>query len=121
MYLKRWRSADEAVVPDFGFRHGLMLAVLKRFGAQDSCFSFPMEGYALTLNFPVNPKARALMEDFDGITIAPRGRFYLAKDARMSAETFTKADRRVADFRAARQQLSLKDQFVSAQSERLGM
>ena len=33
---------------------GSFLAILKRFGRQDSAFSFPMEGYTLALNFPIN-------------------------------------------------------------------
>lgn len=100
---------------------GSFLAVLKRFGAQESCFSFPMEGYTLALDFPVNGKALALMDRLDRITLDHGGRFYLAKDARMSGETFRKADRRVADFGVLRQQHGLNGRFASAQSERLGL
>jgi hypothetical protein len=98
---------------------GSFLAVLKRFGAQHSCFSFPMEGYTLALDFPVNPKTLALMEQLDRIAIEHGGRFYLAKDARMSAETFSKSDSRVPEFRTLRQHLSFSGRFSSAQSERL--
>jgi FAD/FMN-containing dehydrogenase len=98
---------------------GSFLAVLKRFGAQQSCFSFPMEGYTLALDFPVNSKTLALMEQLDRIAIEHGGRFYLAKDARMSAETFSKSDPRVPEFRALRQHLSFSGRFSSAQSERL--
>lgn len=100
---------------------GSFLAVLKRFGAQESCFSFPMEGYTLALDFPVNGKALALMDQLDHITLDHGGRFYLAKDARMSGETFRKADRRVADYGAVRQQQGLSGGFASAQSKRLGI
>jgi decaprenylphospho-beta-D-ribofuranose 2-oxidase len=100
---------------------GSFLAVLKRFGKQESCFSFPMEGFTLALDFPLNPKSLALMERLDRITIAHGGRFYLAKDARMSAATFAESDGRVADFRALRQQQGLGEHFASAQSDRLSL
>ena len=35
--------------------------MLKRFGAQDSRFSFPMEGYTLALDFPINRRTLDLM------------------------------------------------------------
>ena len=100
---------------------GSFLAVLKRFGKQESAFSFPMEGYTLALDFPVNTKTLALLERLDQITIAHRGRFYLAKDSRMSAATLRAADGRVDDFRALRDTRSLTRRFRSAQSERLAI
>ena len=66
------------------------LSVLKRFGKQESKFSFPMEGYTLALDFPVNEKTLDLLEKLDQITLKYGGRFYLAKDARMKKEVFQK-------------------------------
>ena len=100
---------------------GSFLAVLKRFGPQDSRFSFPMEGYTLALDFPVRPATLNLMDRLDRITLDHGGRFYLAKDARMSAETFRAADPRVAEFTAMRTGTGASDVFVSAQSERLAL
>ncbi|MFK7941660.1 MAG: FAD-dependent oxidoreductase [Paracoccaceae bacterium] len=100
---------------------GSFLAVLKRFGAQNSAFSFPMEGYTLALDFPVNPRTLALLAELDRITLDHGGRFYLAKDARMSAETFAASDSRIEAFRAQRKDNSWQARFVSAQSKRLAL
>ena len=99
------------------------LAVLKRFGAEDRTggFSFPMPGYTLSLDFPVRAGTEQLMERLDAITLDHAGRFYLAKDARMSARTLTRSDARVAGFSAARNRLGARPAFASAQSERLGL
>jgi FAD/FMN-containing dehydrogenase len=98
---------------------GSFLAVLKRFGAQNSKLSFPMEGYTLALDFPANQKTLALLDRLDAITLEHGGRFYLAKDARMAAETLHQSDPRMAELRQMRLQSGLDRQFSSAQSERL--
>jgi len=100
---------------------GSFLAVLKRFGAQESRFSFPMEGYTLALDFPVRPATLALMDRLDRITLDHGGRFYLAKDARMSAATFRAADPRVSAFTAMRSETGAARAFASTQSERLAL
>lgn len=100
---------------------GSFLAVLKRFGPQDSAFSFPMEGYTLALDFPITPKTLTLLERLDQITIDHGGRFYLAKDSRMSAATLRAADQRVEDFRSMRETRDATIQFRSTQAERLDL
>jgi decaprenylphospho-beta-D-ribofuranose 2-oxidase len=100
---------------------GSFLAVLKRFGPQDSAFSFPMEGYTLALDCPIQPTTLPLLEALDRITLEHGGRFYLAKDSRMSADTFRAADERATDFAAMRKNSGLADHFASAQSERLSL
>lgn len=100
---------------------GSFLAVLKRFGKQDSAFSFPMEGYTLALDFPVNATTLALLERLDRITLDHGGRFYLAKDSRMRAATLHAADPRVADFHAHRDSRGFTSRFRSAQAERLAL
>ena len=97
------------------------LSVLKRFGKQDSAFSFPMEGYTLALDFAVTPQTLALLNRLDQITLDHGGRFYLAKDSRMRAETLRASDRRVDAFKAHRDSFGLKSRFKSAQSERLAL
>ena len=97
------------------------LAVLKRLGAQGSAFSFPMEGYTLALDFPVSEATLALLDRLDAIVVAHGGRFYLAKDSRMSAAVLRASDRRVEDFRALRAARGLAGRFRSAQAERLAL
>lgn len=99
---------------------GSVLSVLKRFGPQSGHFSFPMPGYTLALDFPANERSLALMERLDAITLAHKGRFYLAKDARMPAAV-VQADPRTAAFAAMRTQAGLTERFASIQSERLGL
>ncbi|WP_323037019.1 FAD-binding oxidoreductase [Pararhodobacter sp.] len=100
---------------------GSFLAVLKRFGPQDSRLSFPMEGYTLALDFPMNSRSLALMPELDRITADHGGRFYLAKDSRMSAEILRETDPRWLGFATMRRDQGLTGHFASAQSERLGL
>lgn len=100
---------------------GSFLAVLKRFGAQTSAFSFPMEGYTLALDFPMSPATLRLLERLDAITLDHGGRFYLAKDSRMSGTTLRASDGRVDEFVSARQASGADQRFHSAQSERLAL
>lgn len=97
------------------------LAVLKRLGTQESHFSFPKEGYTLALDFPANKKTLSLMEKLDAITIEYGGRFYLAKDSRMTRATFEKSDARVKDFQMLRNETHMSKAFSSAQAKRLGL
>ena len=98
---------------------GSFLAVLKRMGPEERRISFPMAGYTLALDFPVSEKTKSLMRQLDEITIRNGGRFYLAKDARMSAQTLHRSDPRVEGFAKMREQLGLSSALVSKQSERL--
>lgn len=100
---------------------GSFLAVLKRFGPQTGRISFPMPGYTLALDFPVSRRTLALLDTLDRITVDHGGRFYLAKDARLSAETLGRADPRWRDFATMRQTAGLRPVFRSGQSERLDL
>ena len=42
-----------------------------------------MKGYTIALDFPVNEETLKLLDKLDEITLKYKGRFYLAKDARM--------------------------------------
>lgn len=97
---------------------GSFLSVLKRMGAEHGPFSFPMEGYTLALDFPFSSDSAQLMQRLDAITLDHGGRFYLAKDARMSAATLRRADRRADALAQLRRQTGLAN-FRSSQSERL--
>lgn len=100
---------------------GSFLAVLKLLGPQDSRFSFPMDGYTLALDFPVNPRTLALLDSLDRITADHGGRIYLAKDARMSRTLFEQTEPRADAYRRYRSSAMLDRHFASAQSERLGL
>lgn len=95
------------------------LTVLKRFGNQISNFSFPMEGYTIALDFPVNKNTFELLDNLDKITLKHKGRFYLAKDARMTKEVFKRSDTRIKEFIDFRRQNNCKETFMSTQSTRL--
>lgn len=100
---------------------GSFLAVLKRFGAQQSALSFPMEGYTLALDFPARPACLALLRDLAPVVADHGGRFYLAKDALLDAEMLDRCDPRTAAFRAARQAEGEAAAFRSLQSDRLSL
>ncbi len=100
---------------------GSFLSVIKRFGKQEGNFSFPMEGYTLNLDFPINEKSLELANRLDEITINFKGRFYLAKDSRMKLDTFLKSDERIKNFLSFRQNQNLSKSFNSVQSNRLGL
>lgn len=99
---------------------GSFLAVLKRMGPEGrGRISFPMEGYTLALDFPATPAALALLRELDAIVLAHGGRFYLAKDSRLAADTLARSDARIDAFRAFRAGAGLPIRFQSRQSERL--
>ncbi|MEY8097029.1 FAD-binding protein [Falsihalocynthiibacter sp. S25ZX9] len=61
------------------------LAVLKRMGEGSAGFmSFPMEGYALAVDFPNTEAARVLIPRLEKLTAEAGGRIYLAKDSMSS-------------------------------------
>ena len=95
------------------------LSVLKRFGDQISNFSFPMKGYTIALDFPANQNTLNLLEKLDEITLKYKGRFYLAKDARMKKEIFKRSDFRVEKFIDYRKKNNFNKYFISSQSSRL--
>ncbi len=112
------RSLLEAIVNS---GQGSFLAVLKKLGEQASPFSFPRSGYTLALDFPINAKTLNLLEKLDEITLVHGGRFYLAKDSRMSENTLKQTDSRATDFVKMRAALDLNDTFKSKQSDRLNI
>lgn len=71
--------------------HASFLTVLKRFGAKNSVglFSFPREGFTLTLDF-ANQGARTLkfLRELDEITIEAGGAVNPYKDQRMAPDVF---------------------------------
>ncbi|MFN5416095.1 MAG: FAD-binding protein [Flavobacteriia bacterium] len=98
-----------------GSQTASFLAVLKTFGPKEihsSKLSFPEKGYTLALDFKYNSKNLVLLDELDKILLKFGGKIYLAKDARMSKETFQKSYTQVVEH---------SNKFSSLQSERLGI
>lgn len=101
---------------------GSFLAVLKLFGrANDNWLSFPMEGYTLSLDFKMESGLLGLFDELDKIVLDNGGRFYLAKDARITKEKFESGYRDIEKFRDLREAQQMNKRFNSLQSERVGI
>lgn len=95
------------------------LAVVKRFGDEKGILSFPMKGICVALDFPLSKKVFELMNKMDEVVVKAKGRFYLAKDARMSREVFLKTQPRVEEFLALKKKYDPQNIYSSLQSKRL--
>ena len=97
------------------------LAVLKRFGAQGKgLLSFPMAGYTLALDLPIRDHGLFdLLDELDRITLKHGGRVYLAKDARLSAESFRAMYPRYGEWLKVKKAADPKNIFSSNLSRRL--
>lgn len=101
---------------------GSFLGVLKLFGPEnDNLLSFPLEGYTLAIDFKITKKLFPFLEELDRIVLDHGGRLYLAKDVRMSGETFRKGYPRWKKFSQLRKSYGLHQKLKSLQSERLGV
>ena len=78
-----------------------------------------MEGYSLCLDLKLNDKTLKVANELDEIVLKYFGRFYLAKDSRMSSKTFHLSDKRLIDFVSFRKEKKLDQIFNSNQSKRL--
>ena len=97
------------------------VTVLKKFGAQDGLLSFPMPGYTLALDFPVTDGLLEFLDSLDAMVLKRGGRVYLAKDARMSPETFRAMYPNLAKWQAAKAVADPDNRFSSSLSRRLKM
>jgi FAD/FMN-containing dehydrogenase len=135
MYGKRGFVQYQCVIPDAMAFEGIQallmalsdsrrasfLAVLKRLGAQGrGMLSFPMTGYTLALDLPVRDNGLfALLNRLDEIVLRYGGRVYLAKDARLSAESFRAMYPRYDEFLAVKHSVDPGGRFSSSLSRRL--
>jgi FAD/FMN-containing dehydrogenase len=101
------------------------LVVLKRLGAaetrQKASLSFADSGYTLTIDFA---KRRGLLEfliELDSLVLKMGGRVYLAKDARLSAETFQSMYPGWRQWQQMRNTLDPQHMFHSNLASRLGL
>ena len=106
-----------------GSRRASFLAVLKRFGAEGKgLLSFPMPGFTLALDLPLHDKSLfSLLDKLDAIVLQHGGRIYLAKDARISAESFTRMYPRHAEWLKVKQRIDPANRFSSSLSRRLNI
>lgn len=137
MYGKRGFVQYQCVIPDAAAYEGIQkllqtlsasgrpsfLAVLKRFGAEGrGLLSFPMKGYTLALDLPIRDAGLfSLLNTLDEIVLHYGGRLYLAKDARLSAETFALMYPRYQEWRAVKDSVDPEQRFSSSLSRRLGI
>jgi decaprenylphospho-beta-D-ribofuranose 2-oxidase len=100
--------------------HLSCINVLKRFGAGNpSPLSFPMPGWTLTVDLPIEHGLDKLCDALDTEVVAARGRVYLAKDSRLSAAAFRKMYPRLEEFRAVRREVDPDGIFNSDLARRL--
>jgi len=100
---------------------GSFLAVLKLFGHQDGLISFPMEGYTLALDFPVQNGLFPFLDELDELVIQLGGRIYLTKDARMKSISFWKSYPKAEEFQKITKKYNPDSLFHSLQSKRLSL
>ncbi len=102
--------------------HLSCLNVLKRFGPGNAApLSFPMPGWTLTVDLPIEAGLERLCDALDEQVIGVGGRVYLAKDSRLSAASFRQMYPRLGDFLAVRAQADPSGIFHSDLARRLGL
>ena len=102
-------------------RRTSFLSVLKLFGpGNQGMLSFPTEGFTLTLDLPLsNPGLLPFLDQLDQIVLNRSGRVYLAKDARMKAETFRPMYPRIDEWLAIKSRVDPENRFESNLARRL--
>jgi decaprenylphospho-beta-D-ribofuranose 2-oxidase len=99
------------------------LGTLKRFGpGSGSYLSFPGPGWSLAVDLPTGRRdPRPVLDQLDRRVAELGGRVYLAKDARLRADTFAAMYDRLGAWRAARERLDPRGVFCSDLGRRLGL
>ena len=81
-----------------------------------------MAGYTLTLDFPIRDEGLfPFLDRLDDIVLEHGGRVYLAKDARMRAETFKAMYPRLAEWQRVKSRIDPENRFDSDLARRLRM
>lgn len=96
--------------------------VLKRFGpANQGPLSFPVPGWTLAVDLPATAAVISALPALDRAVANAGGRIYLAKDARMSRESFESMYPRLEEFKAIRRSVDPDGRFASDLAARLGL
>ena len=97
------------------------LSVLKLFKkGNKGLLSFPDEGFTLAMDFQVNEKTFRLLSELDKIVMKHSGKVYLAKDSRLSKDSFSLMNYDTDGLRNILNKYNIKN-FHSEQSERLNI
>ena len=75
----------------------------------------------MAIDFKIDRKLFPFLKELDRVVLDHSGRLYLAKDVRMSGESFRRGYPRWEEFALLRERLGLKTKFNSRQSLRLGV
>lgn len=99
----------------------MYLAVLKRFGSRsEGLISFPQEGWTIAIDLPAAaPGLAAGLHEADEMVISGGGRLYLAKDARMSADSMAAMYPGLPRFREICRQVDPEGRLSSDMARRL--
>lgn len=136
IYGHRGSTEYQFVLPEESSREGLkavldrinnskinvFFAGLKLFGrGNDNLISFPMHGYTLALDLPINKGLFQFLNDLDRLILEYGGRLYMSKDVRMSGMMFRKTYINSEKFINFKQMLDKSNKLQSLQSKRLGI
>ncbi|MDP5170229.1 MAG: FAD-binding oxidoreductase [Bacteroidia bacterium] len=102
-------------------RMGSFLSVLKLLGPSSGLISFPMEGYTLTLDFPIKKNLFPFLHELDEMVKGWGGRVYLTKDVRMQPAMMEATYPGVETFRALRREIDPEKRVLSFQAKRLNL
>ena len=133
MYGKRGFVQYQFVLPNETARDGMrkvlemlsksgrasFLAVLKRWAPQARRVVVPEEGYTLALDIPLSNTVVDFLLKLDEVVLEHRGRIYLAKDSRLSAEAFRKMYPRLDEFLSLKRRIDPENHFTSDMAARL--
>jgi decaprenylphospho-beta-D-ribofuranose 2-oxidase len=98
------------------------LAVLKRFGDPDEgLLSFPLKGYTLTLDLPVQNDLVSFLRETDRVLLRHGGRLYPAKDAVTTADSFAAMYPNLDEFRRVRERVDPENRLASSFARRVGI
>jgi decaprenylphospho-beta-D-ribofuranose 2-oxidase len=112
-----FRSCLEAIVKS---GHLSCVNVLKRFGPGNPApLSFPMPGWTMTVDLPIEDGLDKLCNSLDEMVIAAGGRVYLAKDSRLGAAAFRQMYPRLHEFLEVRHEVDPNGLFNSDLARRL--